>query len=79
MTRLWIECLVSNWSLLAEMGPIRRGALGAKTVQVNNVMRVLVTLLKNKRGMSAFAQSGHLYWHFDLLLRLYCRSAFLSG
>ncbi len=52
---------------------------GAKTISVNNVIRVLVTLLQNKREMSTFAQSGHLYWHFDLLLRLYCRSAFLCG
>jgi len=31
---------------------------GAKTISVNNVMRVLVTLLQNKRGMSSFPESG---------------------
>ncbi len=30
------------------------GCQGAKIVSVNNVMRVLVTPLQNKRGMSAF-------------------------
>jgi len=54
MTGLRIACIVRNWAVLAEMGPIWRGVGGAKTVQVNNVMRVLVTLLQNKRGMSAF-------------------------
>ena len=35
-----------------------RGVPGAKNVPVNNVMRVLVMLLQNKRGMSAFPESG---------------------
>ncbi len=40
------------------MGPQIQVLAGAKTLQVNNVMRVLVTLLQNKRGMSAFPESG---------------------
>jgi len=40
------------------MGPHLEGCRGAKIVSVNNVMRVLVTPLKTKRGMSAFPESG---------------------
>ncbi len=38
------------------------GCRGAKIVPVNNVRRVLVTLLQNKRAMSAFPDSGHKGW-----------------
>ncbi len=39
--------------------PSRRVPAGAKIVLSNNVLRVLVAVLQNKRGMSAFPGSGH--------------------
>jgi hypothetical protein len=39
-------------------GSYLEGCQGAKIVPVNNVMRVLVTLLQKKGGMSVFPDSG---------------------
>ncbi len=39
-------------------GSYLKACRGAKTVPVNNVMRVLVTPLQNKRGMSVVPESG---------------------